>query len=186
VEIVSQETVKNDGVNLFGLLTSLKIRNTELIFYGGMDDGAGRILQQMKQLGMNTIFMGGDGICTHDFFEISGRSFNDGQVICAEAGGIEHSRKDGMEKFRSDFKAIFGNEVQVYAPYTFDAVHVMAKAMINANSTSPQKYLSALKGIKHNGVTGQISFDSKGDIVSGAITLMTYRDGHRMTFDVIR
>ena len=186
VELVIQETVKKDNPNLFSLLTSLKIRNTELIFYGGMDDGAGQILQQMKQLGMNTIFMGGDGICTNDLFDVSSKSMKDGQVICAEAGGIEHSIRKGMEKFRSDFKAEFGYDVQVYAPYTYDAVHVMAIAMINSNSTNPQIYLPALKGIKHQGVTGKIAFDAKGDIVDGALTLMSYSGGQRVTIEVIR
>jgi branched-chain amino acid transport system substrate-binding protein len=77
-------------------------------------------------------------------------------------------------------------DVQVYAPYVYDAVHVMVKAMQNANSADPAKYLPALKAISHKGVTGQIEFDEKGDIKNGALTLFTYKGGQRTEIAVIR
>jgi len=40
----------------------------------------------------------------------------DGQVVCAEAGGVEGTAKVGMDKFRSDFKTKFNADVQIYAP----------------------------------------------------------------------
>ena len=92
-----------------------------------------------------------------------------------------------MEKFRADFKAKFGTDVQVYAPYVYDAVKVMAAAMVTANSADPAKYLPALAATNgYKGVTGTISFDEKGDIKNGALTLMTYRGGQRTTLAVIR
>jgi branched-chain amino acid transport system substrate-binding protein len=74
----------------------------------------------------------------------------------------------------------------VYAPYVYDAVKVMAEAMVKANSSEPAKYLPALKAIEHKGVTGNIAFDEKGDIKNGALTLMTYKGGARTTIAVIR
>jgi fumarate hydratase class I len=65
----------------------------------------------------------------------------DESVICAEAGGVEGEQKVGMDKFRADFKAKYNADVQVYAPYVYDAVKVMATAMVNAGSSDPAKYL---------------------------------------------
>lgn len=62
----------------------------------------------------------------------------------------------------------------------------MAKAMQDAGSSDPAKYLPALKAISHKGVTGQIAFDEKGDIKNGALTLMTYKGGARTEIAVIR
>jgi hypothetical protein len=118
--------------------------------------------------------------------KLAGDGMADEQVFCAEAGGVEGEQIAGMEKFRADFKAKFGADVQVYAPYVYDAVHVMAKAMVNANSADPVKYLPALKAIEHKGVTGNIAFDEKGDIKNGALTLKTYKGGERTTLAVIR
>ena len=91
-----------------------------------------------------------------------------------------------MEKFRADFKTKFGTEVQVYAPYVYDAVKVMVNAMVSVNSSDPVKYLPALKATDYKGVTGNIAFDEKGDIKNGALTLMTYKGGVRTAIAVIR
>jgi branched-chain amino acid transport system substrate-binding protein len=63
----------------------------------------------------------------------------------------------------------------------------MVAAMVSANSSDPAKYLPVLAATNgYKGVTGTISFDEKGDIKNGALTLMTYRGGNRTTLAVIR
>jgi branched-chain amino acid transport system substrate-binding protein len=63
---------------------------------------------------------------------------------------------------------------------------VMAAAMQNANSADPKKYLPALSKISYDGVTGKIAFDSKGDILNGALTFYTYKGGKREMMMVVR
>ena len=76
---------------------------------------------------------------------------------------------------------------KVYAPYVYDAVKLMADAMQRADSADPAKYLPLLaKTAGYQGVTGTISFDEKGDIQNGALTVMTYRGGQRTQLAVIR
>jgi branched-chain amino acid transport system substrate-binding protein len=156
------------------------------VVFGGMDAVAGPMLKQMKQLGIEAKFMGGDGICSAQLPKLAGDGMADDQVYCAEAGGVEGEEKVGMDKFRADFKTKYGEEVQVYAPYVYDAVKVMVNAMVAANSSDPVKYLPELKKTDYKGVTGHITFDEKGDIKNGALTLMTYRGGERTTLSVIR
>jgi branched-chain amino acid transport system substrate-binding protein len=107
-------------------------------------------------------------------------------VVCAEAGGVEGEGKVAMEKFNADFKGKFNADVQIYAPYVYDAVNVMVAAMQKADSADPKKYLAALKSIEHKGVTGNIAFDEKGDIKNGALTLYTYKGGKKQALAVIR
>jgi branched-chain amino acid transport system substrate-binding protein len=140
----------------------------------------------MKQLGIKAKFMGGDGICSSGLVELAGDGMSDEQVYCAEAGGVEGEQKAGMEKFKTDFKAKYNADVQVYAPYVYDAVMVMVEAMKAADSSEPAKYLPKLKEIQYKGVTGNIAFDEKGDIKNGALTLMTYKGGKRTEIAVIR
>ncbi|MBP9931735.1 MAG: branched-chain amino acid ABC transporter substrate-binding protein, partial [Rhodoferax sp.] len=77
-------------------------------------------------------------------------------------------------------------DVQVYAPYVYDALNVMVAAMVKADSADPAKYLPELKKTEYKGVTGNIAFDEKGDIKNGALTLMTYKGGKRTELAVIR
>jgi branched-chain amino acid transport system substrate-binding protein len=77
-------------------------------------------------------------------------------------------------------------DVQIYAPYVYDATMTLVAAMQKANSTDPKKYLPALAAIKYEGVTGTIAFDPKGDIKNGALTLYTYKGGKREMVRVVR
>jgi branched-chain amino acid transport system substrate-binding protein len=156
------------------------------VFFGGMDAVAGPMMRQMKQLGIKAKFMGGDGICSGELPKLAAGAMSDGMVICAEAGGVEGEQKAGMEGFREKFKAKNNVDVQVYAPYVYDAVMVMATAMEKAGSADPAKYLPELAKIQYKGVTGDIAFDEKGDIKNGALTLFTYKDGKREQIAVVR
>lgn len=73
----------------------------------------------------------------------------------------------------------------MYAPYVYDAVMTMADAMQKADSAEPAKYLPALAKIKHDGVTGLIEFDAKGDIKNGNVTLYTYKGGQKEKIAVV-
>jgi branched-chain amino acid transport system substrate-binding protein len=169
------------------ILTAIKAKKPDIIFYGGMDAVAGPMMRQMKQLGINSKFMGGDGICSAELPKLSGGAMADGQVVCAEAGGVEGEQKVGMDKFKEDFKKKFGTDVQIYAPYVYDAVNVMVAAMVKAGSADPKVYLPVLaKTADYKGVTGNISFDEKGDIKNGALTLYTYKGDKREQMAVVR
>jgi branched-chain amino acid transport system substrate-binding protein len=77
--------------------------------------------------------------------------------------------------------------VQVYSPYVYDAMNVMIAAMVKAGSAEPAKYLPVLaKTEGYKGVTGNISFDDKGDVKNGALTLFTYKGGKRDQLAVVR
>ena len=185
-KVVGREFTNDKATDFNAILTTLKSKNPDVVFFGGMDAVAGPMLKQMKQLGLNAKFMGGDGICSSELPKLAGDGMGDDTVFCAEAGGVEGDQVAGMDKFRADFKAKFGADVQVYAPYVYDAVKVMANAMVTANSSDPAKYLPALKATEYKGVTGNIAFDEKGDIKNGALTLRTYRGGERIALSVIR
>ena len=184
--LVAREFTNDKATDFNAILTSIKGKSPDVVFFGGMDAVAGPMLKQMKALGINAKFMGGDGICTAELAKLAAEGMADENVFCAEAGGVEGEQKAGMEKFRTDFKAKYNAEVQVYAPYVYDAVKVMVQAMVTAGSSDPAKYLPALKSINYKGVTGNIAFDEKGDIKNGALTLFTYKAGKREQIAVVR
>jgi len=184
--LVGHEFTTDKASDFNAILTTLKGKKPDVVFFGGMDAVAGPMLKQMKQLGINAKFMGGDGICTTELAKLAADGMGEENVYCAEAGGVEGEQKAGMEKFRADFKTKFNADVQVYAPYVYDAVKVMAQAMVSADSAEPAKYLPKLKEINYKGVTGNIAFDEKGDIKNGALTLYTYKAGKREQIAVVR
>ena len=186
-KIVDKQFTNDKATDFNAILTAIKAKKPDVIFFGGMDAVAGPMLKQMKSLGIKAKYMGGDGICTADLIKFAGDALGDEQVYCAEAGGVEGEAKAGMDEFRNRIKTTYNAEVQLYAPYVYDAVKVMVAAMVKANSSDPANYLPVLAATTdYKGVTGPISFDEKGDIKNGALTLLTYKGGQRVQLAVIR
>jgi branched-chain amino acid transport system substrate-binding protein len=185
--LIGHEFTTDKATDFMPILTTLKGKSPDVVFFGGMDAVAGPMLRQMKNLGIKAKFVGGDGICSSELAKLAGDGMADGQVVCAEAGGVESGQKVGMEKFGVDFKKKFNADVQVYSPYVYDAVNVMVAAMVKAGSADPAKYLPVLaQTTDYKGVTGNISFDQKGDVKNGALTLYTYKGGKRDQIAVVR
>ena len=186
-KIVGSEFTTDKATDFMPILTTLKGKKPDVIFFGGMDAVAGPMMRQMKNLGIKAKFMGGDGICSSELVKLAGDGMADGQVVCAEAGGVEGTQKAGMDKFYADYKKRFGIDVTVYEPYVYDATNIMVAAMVKAGSADPAVYLPVLaKTTDYKGVTGNISFDEKGDVKNGALTLYTYKAGKRDQIAVIR
>jgi branched-chain amino acid transport system substrate-binding protein len=185
--LVGHEFTTDKATDFMPILTTLKGKKPDIIFFGGMDAVGGPMMKQMKSLGIKAKFMGGDGICTNEMIKLAGDAMADGQVVCAEAGGVDGALKKGMDEFGTKFKKRFNDDVKLYSPYVYDAVFVMVDAMQRAKSSEPAKYLPELaKTTGFKGVTGTISFDAKGDIKNGALTLYTFKAGKRDQIAVVR
>lgn len=185
--LVGHEFTTDKATDFMSILTTIKGKKPDIVFFGGMDAVGGPMLKQMKSLGLSAKFMGGDGICTTELVKLAGDAMADGQVVCAEAGGVDGALKKGMDDFGVKYKKRFNDDVKLYAPYVYDAVSVMVDAMQRAKSSDPAKYLPELaKTNGYKGVTGTISFDPKGDIKNGALTLYTYKAGKRDQLAVVR
>ncbi len=187
---VAREFTNDKATDFTAILTSIKAKKPDVVFFGGMDAVAGPMLRQMKQLGISAKFMGGDGICSGELPKLAAGTMADDQVICAEAGGIDAkdaAAMKNMETFKAKFKTKFNADVQIYSPYVYDALNIMVAAMVKAGSAEPAKYLPVLaKTEGYKGVTGTISFDNKGDIKNGALTLHSYKGDKQTNIGVVR
>ena len=186
VQIVGREFTSANATDFTAILTSIKGKKPDLVFIGAMDSVGGPMLKQMKALGIQTRVMGGDGVCTESMLRLAGDGIGEGTLTCAEAGGVTGEQEKGMADFRARYQQKFGRDFLMYAPYVYDAVMVLAKAMQNAKSSEPAKYLPELKKIRHQGVTGTVAFDARGDILNGALTLYTFKGGKKVKLGVIR
>lgn len=186
INIIGRQYTNDKATDFNAILTAIKGKNPDLIFFGGMDAVAGPMLRQMKQLGIQAKYMGGDGICTEQLPSLSGDGMTDGQVVCAEAGGVEENQKKGLDEFRTAYSKKFGTDVKLYAPYVYDAVMVMAAAMQKADSVEPAKYLPELAKTNYQGITGLIEFDARGDMKHGTLTLYTFKSSKRSQLAVTK
>ena len=104
-KVVATEHTNDKATDFQAILTNVKGKKPDVVFYGGMDAQAGPMLRQMKQLGINAKYMGGDGICSTSLKDLAGDGMTDGNVICAEAGGIPKGKEGPMDDFKAKYKA---------------------------------------------------------------------------------
>jgi len=186
INIVSRQFTTDKSTDFSAILTAIKAKQPDAIFFGGIDAVGGPMLRQMKQLGISAKFMGGDGVCSEQMPVLAGEGLIDDVVLCSEPGGVEDAQKKVMEDFRTAFRKKYNGNVQIYAPYAYDATWLMITAMQKAGSADPAKYLPIMASSKYQGVTGMIEFDAKGDVKNSALTLYTFRNKQRIQLAVVR
>jgi branched-chain amino acid transport system substrate-binding protein len=173
-EILAREYTTDRATDFLAILTSIKGRQPDLVFYGGMDAQGGPMVKQMRSLGLNAKFLGGDGAQSREFIKIAGA---DAEGVTASSPGLPLEKMPGGREFLKKFESKYG-KIQIYAPYAYDAAMTLIEAMKKADSVDPAKYLPALATIQRNGVTGPIAFDAKGDVKGGAVTLYQVKGGN--------
>lgn len=173
-QIVTREFTGTDKTDFNAILTSIKGKNPDLVFYGGMDSQSGPMMKQIKNLGLTSKFLTGDGGQTTEFLKLSGDA---GEGAYASSPGVPLGKMPGGKEFAEKYKKKFNIDIQLYAPYAYDSMNVILAAMKKADSTDPAKYLPALAGISYQGVTGNIAFDENGDIKGGGISLYQVKGG---------
>jgi branched-chain amino acid transport system substrate-binding protein len=172
-DVIAREFTTDRSTDFLAILTSIKARKPDLLFYGGMDAQGAPMVKQLRSLGIKAKFLGGDGVQTSEFLKLAGTQAED---VTASSPGLPIDSMPGGREFREKFTERFGT-IQTYAPYAYDAAMTMVDAMKLADSAEPAKYLVELPRVQRAGVTGPISFDERGDIRGGAITLYRVRNG---------
>ena len=179
--IVAREYTTDKATDFRSILTNVKAKQPDLLFFGGMDAQAGPLVAQMKTLAVKAKFLAGDGAQSPEFIKLAGAAA-DGVV--ASSPGVPLAKMPGGKGFTERFNAKYG-QIQIYAPYAYDAVMTLVDAMQKANSTQPAKYLPELARITREGVTGPIAFDERGDLKGGPITLYVVKRGKWDTLETV-
>ena len=163
------------------VLTKLKGRNPDAVFYGGMDATGGPLLKQARELKLKAVFSFGDGACTDKMKELAGDAA-DG-LLCSQAGIPPQA---ASKKFLDAYKAKYKVDPILYSPFTYDAANLLIEAIKKANSADPAKYLPELQKIEYAGATGKIAFDEKGDRKDAEITIFTMKEGKLAPIAVVK
>jgi branched-chain amino acid transport system substrate-binding protein len=172
IQVLPREKGTDKTTDWKAILTKLRGRSPDAVFYGGMDATGGPLLKQGRELGLKAVFSFGDGACTDKMKELAGDAAEG--LLCSQAGIPPQA---ASKKFLDAYKSKFNADPILYAPFTYDAANLLIEAMKKANSAEPAKYLPELQKISFNGSTGNISFDEKGDRKDAEITIFTMKGG---------
>jgi branched-chain amino acid transport system substrate-binding protein len=181
IEVLPREKGTDKTTDWKAILTKLRGRNPDAVFYGGMDATGGPLLKQGRELGIKAVFSFGDGACTDKMKELAGDAAEG--LLCSQAGIPPQA---ASKKFLDAYKKKFNVDPILYSPFTYDAANLLIEAMKKANSTDPKKYLGELQKISFTGASGPISFDDKGDRKDAEITMFSMKGGKLEPIAVIK
>ena len=173
---VGREFTSDKATDFASILTKLKAAQPDAIFYGGMDAQGAPLLKQMKQLGINAKYLGGDGACTAEMIKIAGAAMSE-DVYCTKAGIAmeENARRQTVQRalqgaFQRPGPALRTLQLR-------RGQRPLVEAMKLAGSADPARYLPQLQKVAFKGVTGAIAFDASGDSRDGGVTLYQFKAG---------
>lgn len=173
-EVVAREYTTDKATDFLAILTNIKGKAPAVVVFAGIDPQAGPMVKQMRSLGMDAKFLGGDGMQTPNFIKLAGE---DAEGAMASIPGLPKDEMPGGKEFLDQFKSKFNAEVELFAPFGYDAVHVFVDSMKRAGSTDPARFLPEIGKTSIDGVIGPIAFDDKGDIKDGPITIFVVKSG---------
>jgi len=181
IRVLPREKGDDKKADWKAVLTKVKGRNPDAVFYGGMDATGGPLLKQGRELGIKAVFAFGDGACTDKMKELAGDAAEG--LFCSQAGIPPQA---ASKNFLDAYKKRFSVEPILYAPFTYDGANLLIEAMKKAGSAEPAKYLAGLQKIEYNGATGRIAFDAKGDRKDAEMTIFTIKGGKLAPIAIIK
>ena len=180
IKVVDEQFTTDKATDFMAILTAIKSKTPDAIFFGGMHPQAAPMLRQMEQLGMGNVkYFGGDGICTQEIIQLVAGAKTLANVVCAE-GGASLDKMPGGKAWKAKYDAKYPGQFQVYSPYTYDATFLIVDAMKRANSVDPKVYVNELAKSNFKGVTANIAFEQNGEMKNPSISLYVYRDGKKV------
>ncbi|WP_372588175.1 branched-chain amino acid ABC transporter substrate-binding protein [Acidovorax sp. BLS4] len=181
--VVSEEFTNDKATDFMAILTAIKSKKPDGIFYGGLDAQAGPMLRQMEQLGLGSVkYFGGDALCTEKLPDLSSKAAVLKNVTCA-TGGASVTKMQGGAEWKKRYDAKFPGQFQIYSPYAYDAAMVLVDAMKRADSVDPKVYVPFLSKTQYKGVTANIAFTPKGELTAPAVTLYHYPANARVALN---
>lgn len=174
VQPVTREYVDDKTVDFSAVLTTVRSKNADLIFFGGVDSQAAPLARKLKQLGMNAQLMGAGGFVSQTFLTLAQR---EGEGVVALEPGLPLEQMPGGKAFEQAYRDRYHTHIELHAPFAYDATRVLIAAIEQAGSANPADYLPKLRAIHYQGVTGAIAFDAQGNLQQPSFTLYRVVDG---------
>jgi branched-chain amino acid transport system substrate-binding protein len=155
------------------LVSKMKQANVDVVYFGGLHTEAGLIIRQMRDQGMNSPMMSGDGIVSSEFVSIAGPGAEGTLMTFSPDPRKNPAAQEVVKRFRDK-----GFEPEAYTLYSYAALQVMAQAANDVGSFDPKKMAQRIRnGEGFDTVLGKLSFDKKGDITRPDYIVYEWRKG---------
>ena len=152
--------------NFDPIIIPIKAKSPDLVYFGGIYDQAAPFFKQLFEKGVKAKFLGPDGVGSSDLAKIGGKAVV-GMYYTTAAGPIAYYPK--AREFARTYKEKFKKDPEPYAAEAYDATAIALQAIeatikgAGGKLPTREAVSVAIRKTKHEGITGSIEFDGKGD-----------------------
>ncbi len=173
--ILSRDGITQGEKDFSPLLTKVQSTEPELIFYGGVYPEMALLVKQAKRMGVNAMWMGGDGIYDVTLIKLLSPELAEG--IYAMMLGLDPRSLPAAADFVARYEARYG-EIGSYSAYGYEAMNLLIEALRRAGKNDREAVLAEMKKIKdYPGMLGVINFDANGDALGRSVGVFKVENG---------
>ncbi|RJF73168.1 branched-chain amino acid ABC transporter substrate-binding protein [Deinococcus cavernae] len=183
--IVQSEGVAAEERDFTAIITKIQALKPEAIYFGGLYGQVGPFAKQLRDKGINTPIIGGDGFDSDDLTKLAGSGANN---IYFTTVAPPVDAVPAAKNAAAAFQKTFGSEIQGFGVMGYDSAKVLLQGILNAYKlnknkvpTRTQVETAVRSGTFKNLTTGEVKFDKNGDRMTAKMYVIAVKDGNRST-----
>lgn len=174
LEVVAYEVSNKGEQDMSALVTKLKSKAPEAIFWTGYFGDGSLFIKQLRQGGYRKIIAVGDGSNSPKLIEVAGKAAEG--VYATSNPMLEYM--PAAKAFGESYKATYNHAPDAYGALAYDGMKLMADAITRAGSTDKAAIIKALGETKeYQGIAGPISFTDKNTLAKSNFVVLVVKDG---------
>jgi ABC-type branched-subunit amino acid transport system substrate-binding protein len=150
------------------ILTPIQAAAPDMIYFGGIYDQAGPFFAQARERGVESIFMGPDGMESSELVKLGGDAV-EGMYYSTIAAPV--SEFPAAAQFATDYQAKYNEAAPAFSPQGYDSAGICLDGITKAAEAAGAKPTRAqvVEAIRnaggYTGITGSYNFNAEGDPV---------------------
>ncbi len=164
LEPATVEGWKQTDADFSSQIVKLKSSGAQGVLIWGTVEGAVRIVQQMRSLGLDKMqVFGGGGLVTQKYIDLGGKAVEGTTATWAYVDPTVPKARDLGTKYEARFK----RKMDVFVAQGYDALHILADGIAQGGDAvgDRTKIQKAIRAIHYRGAVGDVTFDDNGQNV---------------------
>lgn len=171
LDIIKSAAIKAGDKDFRAVLGSFP-DETQVIYFGGYPADAALLAQQAREVGLDVLLAGGDGLYDPDL--LKGGDAVEGTLLTASAGNPTDDAQAFLDAYRADYGQPSG-----YGLLEYNAARLVLQALADVEDLSRDAVVDAIDAITYAPVEGgaPIEFDDRGDNANAQVHIFTVAGG---------